>query len=225
MPELAPHYLAKAFATVASVLMLGIAWADNPTAALPDPAEDAPLAQTSTPQEAVFAGGCFWGVEAVFEHVKGVISVTSGYAGGSAEVATYERVSTGTTGHAEAVKIIYDASSISYGQLLKIFFSVAHDPTQLNRQGPDTGSQYRSEIFTLNEGQKRIAEAYIRQLTEAHAYTKPIVTRVSPLPAFYEAETYHQDFAERHPSNLYIVVNDKPKVEHLRQQFPGLYHG
>lgn len=223
MRESMLRYLMNPFVAVIGVLLSTGAWAEGQAAALPDPAVDAPLARASTTQTAVFAGGCFWGVEAVFEHVQGVVSVASGYAGGDASTANYEQVSRGTSGHAEAVKISYDPSQISYGQLLKIFFSVAHDPTQLDRQGPDTGPQYRSEIFTVNDEQKRIAEAYVRQLTDARVYSRPIVTRVSPLPAFYEAEPDHQDFAERNPRHLYIVIHDKPKVEHLKQQFPELY--
>jgi peptide-methionine (S)-S-oxide reductase len=206
-----------------SVLISGQAWADGQTAPLPGPLDDAPLATASAQQTAVFAGGCFWGVQAVFQRVKGVISATSGYAGGTADTAEYETVSSGTTNHAESVKIIYDPAKITYGQLLKIYFAVAHNPTELNRQGPDTGTQYRSEIFTVNEEQKRIAEAYIGQLEAAHLYPQKIVTRVAALPAFYPAESYHQNFAELHPFNPYIFINDRPKVEHLKEQFPDLY--
>jgi peptide-methionine (S)-S-oxide reductase len=172
---------------------------------------------------AVFAGGCFWGVEAVFEHVKGVISVTSGYAGGTAKSPSYEDVSDGGTGHAESVQVIFDPSQISYGTLMRIFFSVAHDPTQLNRQGPDVGTQYRSAIFYAGDQQKREAEAYIAQLTAAKYFKRPIVTQVAPLTAFYAAEDYHQDFAEKHPLHPYIVINDRPKVAALQKQFPDLY--
>jgi peptide-methionine (S)-S-oxide reductase len=216
-------FLVKAFAVILAVVSYGCAGVEGQTTALPDASVDAPLAQAATPQKAVFAGGCFWGVEAVFEHVKGVTAVVSGYAGGESDTANYGHVSRGTSGHAEAVEITYDPSQISYGQLLKIFFAVAHDPTQLNRQGPDTGPQYRSEIFTVNAQQARIADAYIRQLTEARAYSKPIVTRTSPLPAFFEAEPDHQDFAARHPRHPYIVIHDRPKVEQLKHAFPGLY--
>jgi peptide-methionine (S)-S-oxide reductase len=191
--------------------------------AIPDPNLDAPLTSARGEQTAVLAGGCFWGVEAVFEHVKGVIKVNSGYSGGSASTAQYETVSTGETGHAESVRIIYDPSQISYGWLLKIFFSVAHDPTELNRQGPDTGSQYRSAIFYGNEEQKRIAEAYIVQLNQAKVFRAPIVTKVTALQAFYEAEGYHQGYLDRHPDEPYIVINDLPKVENLRKHFPELY--
>ena len=191
--------------------------------AIPDPALDAPLAIAKGEQSAVLAGGCFWGIEAVFEHVKGVTNVTSGYSGGSAKSANYEMVGRGKTGHAESVRITYDPSQITYGQLLKVFFSVAHDPTQLNRQGPDSGTQYRSAIFYSNDEQKRIAEAYINQLNQAGVFSGPIVTDVSALNSFYQAEDYHQDYARLHPGDSYIVVNDLPKVEDLRRQFPTLY--
>ena len=190
---------------------------------IPDPALDAPLASVKGEQVAVLAGGCFWGIEAVFEHVKGVADVKSGYAGGSASNASYTEVSAGVTGHAEAVRITYDPSQITFGQLLKVFFSVAHDPTELNRQGPDTGTQYRSAIFFSNEEQKRIALAYIDQLNKAKVFERRIVTQVAALPAFHEAEAYHQDYLARHPNQPYIVINDLPKVENLRKQFPGLY--
>jgi len=190
---------------------------------IPDPALDAPLATSKGEQTAVVAGGCFWGLEAVFKHVKGVIDVTSGYSGGAAETAHYEMVSTGKTGHAESIRINYDPSQISYGQLLKVFFSVAHDPTELNRQGPDRGTQYRSAIFFSNEEQKRIAQAYIDQLNQAKVFGRPIATQVVALQSFYEAEAYHQDYLVHHPDEPYIVVNDLPKVENLRKQFPALY--
>ena len=198
---------------------------DKPTAALPNPVLDAPIAATKGEQTAVLAGGCFWGVQAVFQHVKGVITATSGYSGGRAKTAEYELVSTGETGHAESVKITYDPSQITYGQLLRVFFSVAHDPTQLNGQGPDTGSQYRSAIFYNTDDQRRIAEAYIAQLEKTKVFARPIVTQVVQLKAFYPAEAYHQDYAAHHPDNPYIVYNDAPKVAHLRQQFPDLYTG
>jgi len=191
--------------------------------ALADPAVNAPLASKSGQQTAVVAGGCFWGVQAVFQHVKGVKEATSGYSGGSAASPGYEEVSTGNTGHAESVKITFDPSQITYGQLLKVFFSVAHDPTQLNRQGPDTGSQYRSVIFYADEEQQHIAEAYISQLENAKSFPARIVTQVVPLKAFYVAEGYHQNYATLHPDNPYIAINDAPKVEHLRQQLPDLY--
>lgn len=198
---------------------------DGAIATLPTPAVDAPMASTSGQQTAVIAGGCFWGIQAVFQHTKGVIRATSGYSGGSAKTAEYELVSTGETGHAEAVEITYDPSKISYGQLLRIFFSVAHDPTQLNRQGPDEGTQYRSSIFYGTDEEKRIAEAYIAQLDKARVFQRPIVTQVVPLKTFYPAEAYHQDYAALHPNNPYIVYNDAPKVVHLREQFPDLYTG
>lgn len=191
--------------------------------ALPNPVVDAPLATTKGEQTAVIAGGCFWGVQAVFEHVKGVISVSAGYSGGAAGTAHYEMVSAGTTGHAESVRIKYDPSQISYGQLLKVYFAVAHNPTELNRQGPDTGTQYRSAIFYGNAEQKRIAEAYIAQLNKAGVFKRRIVTQVDPLKAFYEAEAYHQDYAARHPDEPYIAINDLPKVAELRKQLPELY--
>jgi peptide-methionine (S)-S-oxide reductase len=190
---------------------------------IPSPTLDAPLSAAKAQQTAVIAGGCFWGIQAVFQHVRGVVSATSGYSGGSAGTAEYELVSTGNTGHAESVKIVYDPSKITYGQLLRIFFSVAHDPTQLNRQGPDEGSQYRSVIFYGSEEQKRVAEAYIAQLQTAKVFARPIVTQVVPLKAFYPAEGYHQNYADRHPDNPYILFNDAPKVTHLRKQFPDFY--
>ena len=190
---------------------------------LPNPVVDAPLATTKGEQTAVIAGGCFWGVQAVFEHVKGVIGVSAGYSGGAADTAHYEMVSEGNTGHAESVRIKYDPSRISYGQLLKVYFAVAHDPTELNRQGPDTGTQYRSAIFYSNADQKRIADAYIAQLNKAGVFRQRIVTQVVPLKAFYEAEAYHQDYAVNHPDEPYIAINDLPKVAELRKQLPELY--
>ena len=199
----------------------------NPAAkaAIPAPAVDAQRASAPGQETAVVAGGCFWGVQAVFQHVKGVITATSGYSGGSAKTADYEIVSTGQTGHAESVQIVYDPSEITYGELLRVFFSVAHDPTERNRQGPDDGTQYRSAIFFANEEQKRIAEAYIAQLDQAKVFSHPIVTEVVPLKGFYPAEAYHQNYAALHPNQPYIVFNDAPKVEHLRQVFPDLYTG
>src|ERR1700681_4704369 len=197
----------------------------NPSAAVPAPLVDAPRAASAGQQTAVVSGGCFWGVQAVFQHVRGVISATSGYSGGSAKTAEYEIVSTGETGHAESVRIVYDPSQITYGGLLRVFFSVAHDPTQLNRQGPDEGTQYRSSIFYSNDEQKRIAEAYIAQLDKSRVFSRPIVTQVVPLQAFYPAEAYHQNYATLHPYQPYIVMNDAPKLAHLRQEFPDLYMG
>jgi peptide-methionine (S)-S-oxide reductase len=192
---------------------------------LPDPKIDAAPAPAKGAETAVFAGGCFWGVDAVFKHVKGVSQVVSGYSGGSAETARYDVVSSGGTGHAESVRITYDPARVSYGQLLKVFFSVAHDPTELNRQGPDTGTQYRSAVFFANDEQKRVAEAYIAQLQAARAFPRPIVTQVTPLKAFYEAEAYHQDYLVRHPNQPYIVINDLPKIAELQRQLPALYVG
>jgi len=191
--------------------------------AIPDPALDTPLASSKGEQSAVLAGGCFWGVEAVFEHVKGVSDVRSGYSGGPPAMAQYEKVGTGETGHAESVRITYDPSQISYGQLLKVFFSVAHDPTELNRQGPDTGTQYRSAIFYANEEQRRIAQAYVDQLNRAKVFSRPIVTQVAALQSFNEAEAYHQDYLVHHPDDPYIVINDQPKIENLRKELPNLY--
>ena len=174
------------------------------------------LTTTAGKSRAILAGGCFWCVEAVYKNLDGVSSVNSGYAGGTADTADYETVSTGTTDHAESVEVVYDPSRISYGQILKVFFAIAHDPTQLNRQGPDTGRQYRSAIFYADDEQKRVAEAYIDQLNKAHVFEQPIVTEVVPLQAFYQAETYHQDYAARNPLNPYIVFNAQPKVRKLR---------
>jgi peptide-methionine (S)-S-oxide reductase len=190
---------------------------------IPDPAVDAPLASAKGQQTMVIAGGCFWGIQAVFQHVKGVKRATSGYAGGAANTAHYEMVSTGRTGHAESVQVIFDPSQITYGQLLKVFFSVAHDPTELNRQGPDTGTQYRSVIFYSDPDQQRIAQAYIDQLNQAKVFSAAIVTQVVPLNKFYPAEDYHQDYATLHPNEPYIMINDLPKVANLRKEFPSLY--
>ena len=207
-------------------LFLGFATACSPATAavmIPSPAVDEPLAATKSERTAVLAGGCFWGIEAVFEHLHGVVNVKSGYAGGNANTAKYEIVSEGRTGHAESVQIVYDPSQISYGQLLQVFFSVAHDPTELNRQGPDVGTQYRSAIFFADEEQKRIAQGYINQINKAKIFRRSIVTQVVSLNAFYEAEAYHQDYAAHHPTDLYIAINDLPKVAHLREQFSKLY--
>ncbi len=190
---------------------------------IPPPNTDASLAKSSGKQSAVFAGGCFWGTQAVFERVKGVLKTTTGYSGGSAASATYDQVTTETTGHAESVQVVFDPSKITYGRLLRIFFSVAHDPTQLNRQGPDVGSSYRSAIFYANDEQKRVATAYIQQLDAAHVFPKPIVTQVVPLKGFYRAEDYHQDYALHNPDNPYILVCDRPKIAALKEQFPDLF--
>jgi peptide-methionine (S)-S-oxide reductase len=205
---LAPRVMAS---TSAAAVVVPVPTVDLST--VPKPALDT----------AVFAGGCFWGVEAVFEHLKGVRSAESGYAGGTVPGPSYDQVSSGDTGHAESVRVIYDPSQISYGQLLQVFFSVAHDPTQLNRQGPDHGTQYRSAIFYRNPDQKKVAEAYVAQLTAAKTFSRPIVTQIAPLQGFYMAEAYHQDYMAHNPKSYYIVVNDAPKVEHLKERFPTLY--
>jgi peptide-methionine (S)-S-oxide reductase len=192
-------------------------------ASLPDPRIDAPRATTHGTETAVLAGGCFWGMQSVFEHVRGVRQVWAGYSGGDANTAHYDDVSEGNTGHAESVKIQFDPAVISYGQLLKVYFAVAHDPTQLNRQGPDAGTQYRSEIFYANPQQQKIAQAYIAQLSAANVFDSTIVTLVQPLNAFYPAEDYHQDYALHHPDDAYIVINDAPKVARLKQLYPALY--
>lgn len=200
---------------------LGCAW--NPSVhaeGFPDPATD--VAEARGKQTAVLAGGCFWCTEAVFEQLAGVSSVISGYAGGSAATANYEAVSSGRSEHAEAIEVIFDPARITYGQILKVFFAAAHDPTQLNRQGPDWGPQYRSAIFYTDAAQKRVAEAYIEQLNRAKVFSKPIVTQVAPLEKFYRAEAYHQDFVERNPGHPYVVVNARPKVEKVRKDHPGL---
>jgi len=215
-----PKFRAVAVLPLLVTLACNVATA---TVSIPDPVLDARLAATSGQQTMVVAGGCFWGIQAVFEHVKGVVDVKAGYSGGTAETAHYEIVSSGDTGHAESVRIIYDPSKITYGQLLKVFFSVAHNPTQLNRQGPDVGTQYRSSIFYSSDEQKRIAEAYIDQLNKAKVFDRRIATEVVALKAFYDAEGYHQDYAVHHPNEPYIMINDLPKVASLRKQFPGLY--
>lgn len=188
---------------------------------IPAPAMDAET--TGATQTAVFAGGCFWGVQGVFQHTAGVVSAVSGYAGGDKSTATYSAIGSGTTGHAEAVEIKYDPKQISYGKLLQIFFSVVHDPTQLNRQGPDSGTQYRSAIFTTSTEQKKVADAYVAQLNAAKVYPKAIVTKIGSLPAFYQAEAYHQDYLTLHPTAAYIAINDMPKVEALKKLFAANY--
>lgn len=194
-----------------------------PKTPIPPAKIDAPPATAPGKETAVFAGGCFWGTQAVFERVKGVLDTAVGYSGGSAKTATYDQVTTETTGHAESVEVVYDPSQLTYGGLLRIFFSVAHDPTQLNRQGPDVGTSYRSAIFYANEEQKRIATAYIAQLNAAKVFPGPIVTEVTPLKAFYRAEDYHQDFALKNPDNAYIQICDLPKISALKAQFPELF--
>jgi peptide-methionine (S)-S-oxide reductase len=212
-------------ALLTGLMACSAGFARSKPVALPDPTLDLPAATTTGAQTAVFAGGCFWGVEGVFDHVRGVTSAVSGYSGGAADTAHYETVSTGTTGHAESVKVVFDPSKVTYGQLLKVYFSVAHDPTQLNRQSPDVGTQYRSEIFTTSAAQQKVAKAYIAQLTAAHVFAAPIVTRVEPLKRFYPAEGYHQDYLALHPDEPYIVYNDAPKLVHLKAMFPALYKG
>jgi peptide-methionine (S)-S-oxide reductase len=215
---------------VTAALVAGVAAVSlgtRPTASaavvVPSPLVGAELAPAAPLDTAVFAGGCFWGIEAVFEHIKGVQSAVSGYTGGTTVSPTYEDVSSGSTGHAESVRVVFDPSVVSYGQLLQVFFSVAHDPTELNYQGPDHGTQYRSAIFYRTPAQKAAAQSYVRQLTAAKTFSKPIVTQVVPLAAFYPAEDYHQDYMVHHPTQPYIVYNDAPKVEHLKEQFPQLY--
>ncbi|MBW4696889.1 MAG: peptide-methionine (S)-S-oxide reductase MsrA [Aphanocapsa lilacina HA4352-LM1] len=193
------------------------------SATTPKPVSDVALSSTPGKQTAVLAGGCFWGVEAVFEHLQGVEDVVSGYAGGDASTANYDAIGTGRTGHAESVRITYDPSKITYGQLLQVFFQVAHDPTQLNRQGPDQGSQYRSAIFVADDAQKRVAQSYIDQLDQARVFPKPIVTQLAPLQTFYPAESYHQDFIKLNPAHPYVVIHDLPKLAQLRKQFSSLY--
>ncbi len=190
---------------------------------VPSPALDEPASTGATSETAVLAGGCFWGVQAVFQHLKGVQQAVSGYAGGAKDTAQYETVSGGRTGHAESVQITFDPRQVSYGRILQVYFSVAHDPTELNRQGPDTGTQYRSNIFVMNENQRRVAQQYVAQLEQAHVFTHRIVTRIDSFTGFYPAEHYHQDFATLHPDHPYIAFNDAPKVEHLKRLFPDLY--
>ena len=213
-----------AVTVIGALAACDFAGARNKPMTLPDAKLDASTT-TGHSETAVFAGGCFWGIEAVFEHVKGVKDAVSGYAGDKASTAQYETVSTGGTGHAESVKVTFDPAKVSYGQLLKVYFSVAHDPTQLNRQSPDVGTQYRSEIFTTSADQAKVAKAYIAQLAAAKVFAAPIVTRVEPLPAFYPAEAHHQDYLRLHPDEPYIVYNDAPKLVHLKQLFPALYKG
>jgi peptide-methionine (S)-S-oxide reductase len=204
-------------------LSASCAAAGEGTKPLPAPVVDEAKPQGAATETAVVSGGCFWGMQGVFEHVKGVRRVVAGYSGGAAATAQYETVSSGTTGHAESVQIVFDPSVITYGQLLRVFFSVAHDPTELDRQGPDTGSQYRSDIFFASPAQERIARAYIGQLGRVHAFDSPIVTRVDRLTGFYPAEDYHQDYLIHNPDSLYIVANDLPKIAALKAVYPQLY--
>ena len=217
------HRLRSIVPIMALVTATGLLAGNTAQAQIPAFAQAGHVTPAKGEQIAVFAGGCFWGVDAVFKHVNGVSRVVSGYSGGVAATARYGVVSTGTTGHAESVKIAYDPSQISYSELLRVFFSVAHDPTQLNRQGPDVGSQYRSAIFYTNEDQKETAQAYIGQLSKAHVFSGPIVTQVAPFEQFYAAEDYHQNYLARHPYQPYIVFNDMPKLRRLQEQFPTLY--
>jgi peptide-methionine (S)-S-oxide reductase len=221
------RFLPIALVVIAGILVWGLFFRTQASASgrapvPPATVDDAP-ASSPGKQTAVFAGGCFWGTQSVFERVKGVIDTTVGYAGGSADTATYDQVTTETTGHAESIRVVYDPAKITYGQLLRIFFSVAHDPTQLNRQGPDEGTSYRSAIFYSNDDQRRIAEAYIAQLDAAHVFGGKIVTEVTPLKGFYDAEHYHQHYADLNPNNPYILVCDRPKIEALKAQFPELF--
>jgi peptide-methionine (S)-S-oxide reductase len=201
----------------------GLVQAAEPAVSLPPPATDAAPATDSGLQTAVLAGGCFWGVQAVYQHTKGVTQAVSGYAGGQKDTAHYEMVGSGRTGHAESVSVTFDPKQISYGKILQIYFSVAHNPTELNRQGPDAGTQYRSEIFYANDDQKRIAGAYIAELDKAHVFKEPIVTKLEPMSGFYPAEDYHQDYAVLHPNSPYIAFNDLPKVDNLKRLFPDIY--
>jgi peptide-methionine (S)-S-oxide reductase len=235
--DLRPGGLKKSVSSalpVAVVLMIGgLLWNHaraGDGVALPSPAVDSPAPAAKAGKDAhsrmktvVLSGGCFWGVQAVFQHVKGVADATSGYSGGSAGTATYDQVSTGDTGHAESVEVTFDPAQVSFGQLLKVFFSVAHDPTELNHQGPDDGTQYRSVVFFTDADQKRVTESYVHQLDQAKVFHRPIVTQIVPLQAFYPAEGYHQSYARLHPDNPYIALNDAPKVEHLKKLFPQLY--
>jgi peptide-methionine (S)-S-oxide reductase len=218
-------------AVAVTVVALGVAamfgqlpvGAAEPATVIPAPTADAPAPSGDGLQTIVLAGGCFWGIQAVYQHVEGVHNAVSGYAGGSSANPTYEQVSSGRTGHAESVQVTYDPRKVSLGKILQIYFSVAHDPTQLNRQGPDVGTQYRSAIYFVNEDQQRVARAYIAQLDAAKAYPRPIVTEVAPLAQFYPAEAYHQDYLASHKTQPYIVYNDLPKLDALQKQFPAIY--
>jgi peptide-methionine (S)-S-oxide reductase len=229
MTILKTHALRLLMAVVAlgsfgAVLWRSPLYGAEPAVVIAPPVLDNPKAP-GAPQTAVIAGGCFWGVQGVFEHVRGVQRAIAGYAGGDRSTAEYETVSTGTTGHAESVKITFDPAVVSYGQILQIAFSVAHDPTQLNRQGPDVGTQYRSAVFYADDTQKQIAEAYIAQLDKSRAFSRPIVTRVDPLKGFFPAEDYHQDYLIHNPYAPYIAINDMPKIENLKRTFAELYSG
>jgi peptide-methionine (S)-S-oxide reductase len=210
---------------VAFLPLLGALGCNAASAAgtIPNPKVDEPVAAAKSHESVVLSGGCFWGIQAVFEHVKGVTKATAGYSGGTRKDPSYEEVSSGETGHAESVEVIYDPSQVTFGQLLKVFFSVAHDPTELNRQGPDVGTQYRSAIFFETPDQQRIAEAYVDQLTQEKVFSGRIVTQIAPMKAFYPAESYHQDYLVHHPDNPYIMINDLPKLDNLKKQLPDLY--
>ena len=223
MPSCSPFRRVAAAAALSVALASGAAHAVEASQPLPAPARDVVASKAVTSDTAVFAGGCFWGVEAVFRHVRGVKKAVSGYAGGAAATATYEVVSSGTTGHAESVQVTYDPSQVSYGELLRIFFAVAHDPTELNRQGPDVGTQYRSAIFAQDPTQQKVADAYLAQLNGAGVFPAQIVTKVEPDTGFFPAEAYHQDFLNSNPSYPYIAANDIPKVDGLKAQFPALW--
>jgi peptide-methionine (S)-S-oxide reductase len=227
MPRASPFFRSL---LIFALLLLGagLALRVAPSAAagarsIPPPVLDEPANPQATSEVAILAGGCFWGVQGVFQHVEGVTNVVSGYAGGAAETAHYEMVSSNTTGHAESVRITFDPRRVSYGHILQIYFSVAHDPTELNRQGPDVGTQYRSAIFPTNSEQTQIAEAYIAQLGQEHVFNAPVVTKIEPGHDFFAAEDYHQDFLTRNPRYPYIVINDLPKIENLKRMFPDLY--
>jgi len=210
-------------ALLLSALLPLCADADENVRAIPPPSLDEPRAVASGTETAVLSGGCFWGMQGLFEHVKGVRQVIAGYAGGGQNTAQYETVSGGRTGHAESVKIAFDPSVVSYGEILRVYFSVAHDPTELDRQGPDEGSQYRSDIFAANDMQEKIAHAYVAELTRGHDFTAPIVTRIDRFRGFYPAESYHQDYLIHNPGSMYIVVNDLPKIANLKKLYPALY--
>lgn len=210
--------MARWLAIITATALFGAA-----RAPFPDPTVDVPLAPTAAEESIVVAGGCFWGVQAVFQHVKGVVASTSGYAGGAANTAKYEMVSSGRTGHAESVRVVFDRSQVSLGQLLKVFFAIAHDPTEVNRQGPDEGPQYRSAIFYANEAQQKVAVAYVAQLNDAKVFKQRIATQIAPLDGFYAAEGYHQDYFAKNPFEPYIMINDRPKVEGLKKVFPQLW--
>ncbi|KAA1013628.1 peptide-methionine (S)-S-oxide reductase MsrA [Paraburkholderia panacisoli] len=217
-------WVSLGIAALALLFAQHVAFAAEAAVVIAPPALDEPIsASTAHEETAVFAGGCFWGVQGVFQHVRGVTKAVSGYSGGTRETADYEIVSGGETGHAESVQVTFDPSKVTYGQLLQVYFSVIHDPTQLNRQGPDSGTQYRSAVFPLNDTQRRVAQSYIAQLEKAHAFAAPIVTHVEPFKGFYPAEAYHQNYLTLHPNSAYIAFNDMPKVANLKRLFPSLY--